>query len=250
VGNIASGTNRWNLYMGGTASNYLAGALGVGTTAVSSALVSVAAGTATVAPIKLTSGTNLTSPVAGALEYDGSVFYETGTTTLGRGIVPVMQHFKLTSTPADIGPTIANFFGTGSGITLEVGAYYELEAELFFRKKTSAGTVTFTLTFTNNPVSASAYYVGSPVGGVGTVGSPQTAGVVNQTSSAVALPPTGSIGNSNDSQYKIYAIFQANATSAGSLNIQITSSAGVVSPYALSNYKVRRIPTANTGAFV
>jgi hypothetical protein len=31
-GNIPSGANRWNLYMGGTADNYLAGNLGVGTT--------------------------------------------------------------------------------------------------------------------------------------------------------------------------------------------------------------------------
>lgn len=31
-GNIPSGTNRWNLYMNGTASNYLAGSLGIGVT--------------------------------------------------------------------------------------------------------------------------------------------------------------------------------------------------------------------------
>jgi hypothetical protein len=31
-GNIASGTGRWNLYMNGTASNYMAGSLGIGTT--------------------------------------------------------------------------------------------------------------------------------------------------------------------------------------------------------------------------
>ena len=36
-GNIASGANRWNLYMGGSANNYMAGALGVGTTSVGSA---------------------------------------------------------------------------------------------------------------------------------------------------------------------------------------------------------------------
>jgi hypothetical protein len=30
-GNIASGTNRWNLYMNGTADNYMAGSLGIGT---------------------------------------------------------------------------------------------------------------------------------------------------------------------------------------------------------------------------
>jgi len=34
-GNIPSGTNRWNLYMGGTAANYLAGVLNIGTTTLS-----------------------------------------------------------------------------------------------------------------------------------------------------------------------------------------------------------------------
>ena len=34
VGNIASGTGRWNLYMNGTADNYLAGSLGIGTTSI------------------------------------------------------------------------------------------------------------------------------------------------------------------------------------------------------------------------
>jgi hypothetical protein len=34
-GNIASGTGRWNLYMNGTANNYMAGSLGIGTTSLS-----------------------------------------------------------------------------------------------------------------------------------------------------------------------------------------------------------------------
>jgi len=33
-GNIASGTNRWNLYMNGTAANYMAGKLNIGTTSI------------------------------------------------------------------------------------------------------------------------------------------------------------------------------------------------------------------------
>jgi len=36
-GNLAAATNRWNLYMSGTANNYMAGALGVGTTSVGAA---------------------------------------------------------------------------------------------------------------------------------------------------------------------------------------------------------------------
>ena len=38
-GNITSGTNRFNLYMNGTANNYMAGRLGIGTTSVADALV-------------------------------------------------------------------------------------------------------------------------------------------------------------------------------------------------------------------
>ena len=238
-----------NITIGGTtraAGNFTF--VGAGKANSTAAFVNTAAGTTAIAPIQLTSGTNLTTPAAGALEYDGSVFYETGTTTLGRGYVPVTQYFKLTTSGSAIGPTIANYFATASGISLETSAYYELEAELFFTK-TTAGTVTFTFTFTQAPISATVYYVGTPVGGVGTVGSPQTAAVLNSTATGVATPATGSLTTAVNHQYKIYAIFQANATTAGTLNLQITSSAGTVTPLALSNYKVRRTPTANTGAF-
>jgi hypothetical protein len=37
-GNIASGTNRWNLYMAGTAANYMAGNLGIGSTVIETKL--------------------------------------------------------------------------------------------------------------------------------------------------------------------------------------------------------------------
>jgi len=49
-GNIASAANRWNLYMAGTASNYMAGALGIGTTTTSAALLTLAS-TTTVAMV-------------------------------------------------------------------------------------------------------------------------------------------------------------------------------------------------------
>jgi hypothetical protein len=49
-GNIASASNKWNLYMAGTASNYMAGALGIGTTTTSAALLTLAS-TTTVAMV-------------------------------------------------------------------------------------------------------------------------------------------------------------------------------------------------------
>ena len=238
-----------NITIGGTtraAGNFTF--IGAGKANSTAAFVNTAAGTTAIAPIQLTSGTNLTTAAAGAMEYDGSVFYETGTTTLGRGYVPVTQYFKLTANGSAIGPAISNYFGASSGISFDASGYYEFEAELFFTK-TTAGTVTFTMAYSQSPILVTAYYVGTPVGGVGTVGSPQTAATLSSTSNATALPATGSLTTAVNHQYKIYAIFQANATTGGSFNLQITSSAGTVTPLALSNFKVRRISTANTGTF-
>jgi hypothetical protein len=41
-GNLASGTGRWNLYMSGTANNYMAGALGIGTTSLTATKLNIA----------------------------------------------------------------------------------------------------------------------------------------------------------------------------------------------------------------
>ncbi len=55
------------------------GYVGIGTGAATSAtaLLNIAAGTASNAPIKLTSGISVTSPQAGAIEYDGTNFFAT-----------------------------------------------------------------------------------------------------------------------------------------------------------------------------
>jgi lysophospholipase L1-like esterase len=78
----ASGTN--SLQVPGTA--YFGSAF-FGASTTPTARVHIAAGTATVstAPLKFTSGTNLTTPEAGAVEYDGTEFYGT-TSTASRTI--------------------------------------------------------------------------------------------------------------------------------------------------------------------
>jgi len=55
-GALASGTNRWNLYMAGTANNYMAGNLGIGTTSPSQKLVVNAASGAAVSLVQATTG--------------------------------------------------------------------------------------------------------------------------------------------------------------------------------------------------
>jgi hypothetical protein len=72
-------TNRWAFYQEGTTdSNYFAGFSGFGTP-TPTARIHASAGTATAgtAPLKLTAGTNLTTPEAGAFEFDGTNLYFT-----------------------------------------------------------------------------------------------------------------------------------------------------------------------------
>jgi hypothetical protein len=198
-------------------------------------------------PLKFSSATLLVTPVAGAIEYDGSTYFSTDDVTDGRGYIPSVHFFRLTSDGSTIS-TISNFFGTTSGVSLDAGIFYELEAVLYFTK-TTAGTATFTMTFSNAPANNNAYYVGTPVGGVGTAGTAQTAALVKSTSTSGALPATGSLTTAVNHQYAINSVFQANATTGGTINLQITASAGTVTPLTGSYYKLTRLPASNTGTF-
>jgi hypothetical protein len=79
TGTINGGGYRW--YTGGTNERMTInkdGKVGIGTT-TPTALLMLAAGTATAntAPLKLTTGTNLTTPENGAFEFDGTNLYFT-----------------------------------------------------------------------------------------------------------------------------------------------------------------------------
>jgi len=88
-GAIAAATGAWNLYMDGTAQNYLAGNLGIGVT-VPTSVLHLKAGTATAntAPLKFNTGALLTAPEAGAVEFLTDSYYVTTTTgTIRRMVV-------------------------------------------------------------------------------------------------------------------------------------------------------------------
>jgi hypothetical protein len=207
--------------------------------------LTLAAGTTALAPLVMTGASSalLTSPVAGAIEFDGSTFFTTINTTNERGFTPSVQYFRLTADGSAI-TTIANFFGT-STVSLVTNAFYEIEAYLYFTT-TGTGTATFTMTFTQTPVNNNAQYVGSPVGGVGTAGTAQTAAIVKST--AGALPATGSLSAATH-QYVLRSMFQANATTGGTLVLRMATAATNATPLTGSYFKITRLPAANTGKF-
>jgi hypothetical protein len=105
--------------------------------------VTLPAGTATLAPMTFTSGTNLTSATAGATEYNGKTLLFTPQGTQ-RGVVPGMQYFRLDSALAGANSTATQTI-LGVGVTLSSSTVYEFEAMYSWTK--TAGTTSHTISF-------------------------------------------------------------------------------------------------------
>jgi hypothetical protein len=213
------------------------------------AALHIKAGTAAAssAPLKLTSGTNLTTAEAGAVEYDGTVFYKTNDATSGRGYAPATQIFRLTANGTAFGPAIGNFFGATSAINMAAGGVYEIEAYCYFTK-TTAGTVTVTATTSLAPVNLNgSVQYGAIVGGTAT-GAANQINLFNSTATAAAFGVSGSLTTAVSHLFIVRLIVEANA-SASNLRINFTSSAGTATPLRGSYYKVTRLPAGNSGSF-
>jgi len=137
----ASGAGVLTIAAPNTASNFTltlptqTGAIVSGSTTANAV---IPAGTTALAPILLTSGTNLTSATAGAIEYDGKVVYVTPIGTQ-RGIVPTQQYYRLDTAYAGSNATGAqSLFGVG--VTLSASTVYEFEI-IFALSKTAGGSV-------------------------------------------------------------------------------------------------------------
>lgn len=110
------------------------------------------AGTATVAPINLTSGTNLTTAAAGAIEFDGAAFYATSRAS-SRQLLHSEQFVVATANSATYNNTLLDtasaapvFTTTTSGtsagaVTLVAGKTYAFE---FMYNLTNTGTTSHT----------------------------------------------------------------------------------------------------------
>lgn len=233
--NTYNGTSRFN------------GNVGIGIAPSATSELLLAAGTATVAPATFTSGTNLTSPAAGVVEYDGVRFYGTTDTTSGRGYIPSIQIFRLTANGAAIGPGISNFFGANSAISLVGGGAYELEAYCYFTK-TTAGTVTVTLTASAAVVNLNGTVdYGAAAGGVAT-GAANRISLFASAATANAFGASASLTTAVNHAFIVRAVFDANAANSN-LRIDFTSSAGTVTPLRNSYYKITRLPAGNSGSY-
>lgn len=202
------------------------------------------AGTATLAPLLFAAGTNLTAAQAGAVEYDGTFFFATPTTTSGRGQVPCLQTFRLTANGSNIGPAIGDFFGANSSINLAATSVYNIEALAYLQKNT-AGTLTWTWTASSAPTLITAMFWAGPVTGIA-AGTPTTLYTGSRGATTAAFGATGSITASAFMAYQFKVRVITNA--ATNFRLRVTNSAGTVTPQAGSFYTVSQVSTSQ-GSF-
>jgi len=128
----------------------------------------VGAGTSTLAPLDFATGTLVTTPIAGAFEYDGRLPYFTPQGTQ-RGLMPAGQFYRLNTANAGANVnTVQSVFGVG--VTLSASTIYVFEG--FYMLIKGSGTTS--------------HNVGFGFGGTATVNNAAFAGVasLNATSSA------------------------------------------------------------------
>ena len=105
--------------------HYAASSIGVGSTASPAHLVDIlGAGTATVAPLRLVAGTNLTTPAAGAIEYDGNELFFSPAASDRRVLACeafIRQHAAYTLTNSAAVQKLFNG-STNGALTLPVGS--------------------------------------------------------------------------------------------------------------------------------
>jgi hypothetical protein len=165
--------------------------------------------------------------------------------TSGSGAIVGEQTFRLAADVTAFGPTIGDFFGATSAISLEASSIYEITIYAVLTK-TTAGTATWTLTASSAPTRMIGSYQATPITGIG-AGAPTSGFAGSQAATTAAFAATGSLTTAVNHVYQFKVQVQTNA--ASSFKLQLTQSAGTATPLAGSYYTVKKV-SATVGTFV
>jgi len=209
---------------------------GFNTVTVPTAQVHLDAGTATAntAPLKLTSGTNLTTPESGAIEYDGTNLYFTDSGAIRRTIVGVAMTQTLTNKTLTAPVINVGSDATGDMYYRNAGVYTRLPIGTTSQ---SLQVVSGTPAWVTNPLQTTRIVTAS---GTVSVTSADQIVVVNKTVGAattVNLPSAPTTGLS--------FVIKDGKGDASTNNITITPAAGTIdglSTYVMtSNYQAIKL---------
>lgn len=211
--------------------------------------VELPAGTTTAAPVMFDSTGSLVSDpgVVGAMEYNGLDFYLTPQSVSGRGYIPTAFGQVLSANGSAIGPSITDYFGSTTAISLRANQMYEVETMAYFLK-TIAGTVTWTWVYSGTVTMMASHLTGNPVAGFTTTAITGTSidDFAARQSATLAHAATASL---TASVYHAHLMrMRIRTNTAADLRLRVTCSARTVTPQIGSYYKVTRM--TSSGNFV
>ena len=202
-------------------------------------------GTGTLSPILLTAGTNLITPAAGAVEYDGVVFYATPAANQ-RGIIATEQFIVLSSnyTGTDVATAQQVFNSSANGaVTLAASTTYFIEGAYYITR--AAGTTSHTLStvFALGGTLTSIAYTADTTSTTG-----NTLGAVSRiyaTGASAAVVTAASISATENITVIIRGIVRTNAAGTFCPQIQYSAAPGGV-PTILANSYFKLTPMGNS----
>jgi hypothetical protein len=176
------------------------------------------AGTATAgtAPLKFTSGTNLTTAEAGVMEYNGTSVFITGTTASGRGINLAPQMVRVnTDRPKTNNTTAleAIFDPANDTFALAANTLYYFKGTYIITKTASATAGSHQIGFIFSNAQQDIGYTWSSVGTAAST--TQTTGYQTAATAVSLLTVTNS--TANDYAVQIEGWFKSNATTGGTV---------------------------------
>jgi hypothetical protein len=199
------------------------------------------AGSASQSPILFASGTNLSVPAAGAVEYDGKVFYGTPTAS-SRGVINSEYFIALSGnyTGADVDTAQKVFNGTSNGtITLAANTAYFMEGTYYITR--GAGTTSHTLS-TLFALGGSLTSIAYTADTTSTTGN--TLGAVSRiygTGATATIVTAASTSASENITVHIRGMLRTNAAGTFTPQIQYSAAPGGA-PTILANSFFRLVP--------
>jgi len=219
VNTASGGGTAFGVYAAGTADNVFRGNTYYGNTGITpTAKIHVAAGSATAstAPLKFTSGTNLTAIEAGVVEYDGTIMTATPNANFKRGTIPITNYTSGvgTSLTATAEATLQILLPTANDtITLSIGTYF----------------LDLACTFTR-----------------GTVSTTSAQAQINILGSGAAVGSFSGMSLSSPTAGGATANFAFNATNINTSNIVTAASTTVSGVYTITLRGMLKVTTAGT----
>jgi hypothetical protein len=195
--------------------------------------LNLVAGTSSVEPLKFSSGTNLTTPAAGVMEYNGQ-FFLTNNTTTKRGVVSPKHIYSLTSTRSlSTSDGSQSLFGVG--LSLEANTVYEFDIWFALTSQTSVSGSSTTIQLSLAlPTSSTGSYEAAYSASTSSVSASRTFASITATPLTSGTVTYSGTSSTATGQYHMKGIVRTSSSGTFTPNLVVVNGTNALSSLTLS----------------